>query len=195
MSLRLGRDVSKQLLNLFLTLMADQGFKMDLAVAYSQAYRLEPACASPSRPSILHPSLQLTFNPIANLHFCCRGLCKEFNTFVGLQEVAIFSLSVQFLNRDIFVTKIVDEHGFLSSIVDSLKSALLIINRNDVNMVTNIVMHKRYSVIITDLKIVSVIESISRRIAETQTKSFLQILKHFHVSIHTLIHKSPISHR
>jgi len=130
------------------------------------------------------PMSNIIVDFFASLLQLSRVLSKEFNEFLGLQDLSIFGLSVQFLNRDIFVREIADKHGFLSSLFDSLRSSLLVMSHEDSDLLVNIVKNRRYSVIITDIKIVAVIDSISRRLAATQTGPLLQILAHFHVGSH-----------
>jgi hypothetical protein len=131
----LSKPVTAALHNLFLTLMADQTFKMSLALAYSRCYR---------QFSLLY------------------GKC------IGTQENSIYSLSVQFLNRESFVAEIAEHHQFLESVCQAIEHMLTeacheslsddaregFSQHFDSNLINHKVLsYRRYNPLIGDLKV------------------------------------------
>jgi hypothetical protein len=128
----LSKPVAAALHNLFLTLMADQSFKMSLAIAYAHGYP--------------------TFS-------------KDYGRCAGTQEGAIFGLSVQFLNREMFVAEITEHHRFLQTVCRALKSMLLeardeqaLVDSELLQTADAVIAHKvfalrRYNPLIGDLKV------------------------------------------
>ena len=88
----LPRSVSSSLHNLFLTLMADQSFKLSFAVAYAHGY-----------------------SAFSSLYG--RGF--------GESEHSIYTLSVQFLNKESYVSDLVWNHNFFQSICHAFETMVL----------------------------------------------------------------------
>ena len=151
--LRICKKVSAGLHNLFLTLMADQSFKMSLAISYANAYR----------------------------HFA-----GDFQHGVGSAENSIFTLSVQFLNREAFVSEIVNNHDFLGHVSHALEESLISESPLDHNGFVGsfkqeciIFQCRRYILFIGDLKIAFTIPGMSRTFVTICLPSWLRILMHF----------------
>ena len=123
----LSGPVTENLHELLLTLMADQSFKMILAVAYATSY---------------------TYLSLVN---------QELSQKCPLFESGLFHLSVQFLNREVFVAEIVENHKFLQSLCVSLLT-ILDINPSassfDRSITTEIIKHRRYNYVLNDIKII-----------------------------------------
>lgn len=83
----LSRDMQDAVYDLLLTLMADQSFKIVIAVAYVRSY---PAIA------------------------------RIFSTGLGSSTNSVFNLSVQYLNREMFVNEVCYVHGFLETTIKAL---------------------------------------------------------------------------
>lgn len=154
--LRICKKTSAALHNLFLTLMADQSFKMILAISYTNAYRF---------------------------------FSDDFRHGVGCAENSIFTLSVQFLNREAFVSEIVNNHNFLGHVSYALETSLtsaltdvsgFVSNFKNSDMTDNaIFLFRRYVLFIGDLKIAFTIPGMSRTFMSVCLSSWLRILSHF----------------
>ena len=83
----LSRDMQDAVYDLLLTLMADQSFKIVIAVAYVRSY-----------PEI----------------------ARIFSTGLGSSTNSVFNLSVQYLNREMFVNEVCYVHGFLETTIKAL---------------------------------------------------------------------------
>lgn len=115
----LSRDMVVPLHDLFLTLMADQPFK----IASSRGYAL----------ALAH---------VADLYG--RG--------IGVAEHSLFGLSVQFLNRYVYVEGMIHEYGFFSTVSSSLLKMILGAGPNFVDSI--ILKNRRYNPLLADLKVV-----------------------------------------
>lgn len=160
----LSKIILQSLHNLFLTLMADQSFKMNLAIAYAQAY---------------------------------PKLAQMFGIGIGMVENSILSLSVQFLNRETFVSEIVNHHQFLQSISSTLFKTLeaaVIENRylsvtdletfvpagnikQYVKTNHHILQCRRYNPILGDFKMVLAIEGMPEKFISHNLQEWLSLLK------------------
>jgi hypothetical protein len=126
----LSRKVAEPLHNLFLSLMADQFFKMSLGIAYAQAY---------------------------------VALTKAYGQGYGTAECSIFTLSVQFLNRETFVSEIALNHGFFTAVCTSIENMLSETVQplgvgvekkiEHILLECKILSHRRYNQMISDLKV------------------------------------------
>jgi len=141
---RLPKSIAMNLHHLFLTLMADQEFK----IASSKAYAL-------------------AFSRVAKLYV--NG--------IGTQENCLFSLSVQFLNRSIYVDKMVYNYGFLKEVATSL---LTILEPTKGKFATHpILLHRKYNPVLGDLKVVFTLPDTSRYFCATCIDEMLQVFKLF----------------
>ncbi len=123
----LSSPVTENLHEFFLTLMAEQSFNMILAVAYATSY---------THLSLVNQELS---------HKC------------PLFESGLFHLSVQFLNREVFVAEIVDNYNFLQSLCVSLLKILDIDSSEssfDKSITTDVIKHRRYNYVFNDIKII-----------------------------------------
>lgn len=138
--LQLSKELGRIIYDLLMILMADQSFKVVIAVAYTQAYA-----------------------KIARLYG--RGL--------GLASQSVYSLSVQFLNRELFVNEICFGHNFLKinvAAVTSLLDHAQLMSQSEPTSVQgnqlsvtmtkalkhSIVLKRRYNPIIGDLKVCNI---------------------------------------
>lgn len=154
------KHLSQAAHNLFLTLMADQSFKMSLAIAYAQAYR--------------------KFS-----HIFGKGARPA--------ENSIFTLSVQFLNRESFVSEIVNHHTFFESLCSALNELLsrsMLIETNwvtssshtgiaYVDLTHHVLVKRRYNPMIGDLKIIFTIPRMSYSFVQRCFPKFLNIVSKF----------------
>jgi hypothetical protein len=143
---RLNKRLAKDLHDLFLTLMADQSFKMSVARAYAQAFE----------------------------HFT-----EDYATGVGTQEMSLYNLSVQFLNRAAFVNEMVDNHTFLESLARALRGMLQQAwsSKSGLDPTHTILVHRRYNPIIGDLKCVFTIPGVSRTFLACCLSEWLEVLE------------------
>lgn len=132
----LPKAVAMRFHDLFLSLMADQYFKMSLAIAYAESY---------------------------------AAISKAYGQGHGTSEFSIFSISVQFLNREIFVSEIVLNHSLFTAICYSIENMLIdafnyfdiVINsRSGIGLNTkknflehSVLSHRRYNPMVEDLKV------------------------------------------
>ena len=77
----LSKELQDAVYDLLLTLMADQSFKIVIAVAYVLSY---------------------------------DAIARIFGTGLGSSKLSVYNLSVQYLNRELFVNEVCYYHGFLS---------------------------------------------------------------------------------
>jgi hypothetical protein len=115
----LSRDMVVPLHDLFLTLMADQPFK----IASSRGYALALA-------------------DVADLYG--RG--------IGVAEHSLFGLSVQFLNRYVYVEGMIHEYGFFPTISSSLLKMMRAAGPDFVDSI--ILKNRRYNPLLADLKVI-----------------------------------------
>lgn len=119
--MNLDRQISRCFHNLLLSLMADQSFKLTVAVAYASSY---------------------------------RKLCHDFSEGAGIHGTTLYNLSVQFLNRELFVHEISYHHNFLSEATSALCDCLNVSNQSQEGYFKLMKIRKRrYSPIIGDLKV------------------------------------------
>jgi hypothetical protein len=133
----LPKELSRAIYDLLLVLMAEQSFKIVIAVAYTQAYP-----------------------KIARLYG--KGL--------GQSASSAYALSVQFLNREVFVNDVCFAHNFLKVNVTAMNAMLAHAQQMSVNeqvacqgnqlsaamtkaLRHNIVIKRRYNSMIGDLKV------------------------------------------
>jgi len=83
----LSRDMQDAVYDLLLTLMADQSFKIVIAVAYVRSY---------------------------------DAIARIFSTGLGSIKHSVYNLSVQYLNREMFVNEVCYEHSFLETTIKAL---------------------------------------------------------------------------
>ena len=115
----LSKDAVVPLHDLFLTLMADQPFK----IAASRGYALALA-----------------------------KVAALYGQGIGVAEHCLFGLSVQFLNRYIYVGGMIHEYGFFTTISSSL---LELMRSAGPDLVASpILRHRRYNPLFADLKVV-----------------------------------------
>jgi hypothetical protein len=93
---------------------------------------------------------------------------------IGTSENSLFSISVQFLNRDTYVEGIILNYSFLETVSNSLLSMLTF--DKDKILETSIILYRRYTQIVGDLKIVFTIKDVSRLFCATCFDTWLQIL-------------------
>ena len=131
---QIHHDLVTKLHDLYLTLMADQSFKINMAKSYAQNYFI---------------------------------FGQLFETGVGSTENSIWSLSVQFLNRYIFVYEVATQYNFLQVLCESLDHMLtagleqkILVNNlistadgTDTSSATYILSTRRYNVILGDMKV------------------------------------------
>ena len=141
--------------SLYLTLMADQTFKLSLARAYALAF---------------------------------TKFTEYYSSGIGVQETSIYSLSVQFLNRQSIVTEIVEKYSFLTSIVDSLQGMLDLCGSD---MQHTILSNRRYNPILGDLKLIFTIPNISRWFCCVCSSKWLSLLGKFQY-MHRQIHSARV---
>lgn len=93
---------------------------------------------------------------------------------IGPNENSMFGLSVQFLNRDIYVENMVHNYGFLTSVSKSLLDML-----RDANGQFNhpVLVHRRYIPLIGDLKVAFTIPGPSRYFCATCLPLWCEILE------------------
>jgi hypothetical protein len=141
---RLPKNVAINLHHLFLTLMADQEFKIASSTAYA-----------------------LAFSRVAKLYV--NG--------IGTQENCLFGLSVQFLNRSIYVDGMVYNYNFLTSVANSLLS---ILEPTEGSFSTHpILLHRKYNPLLGDLKVVFTLPDTSRYFCATCIDQMLKVFKLF----------------
>ena len=141
---RLPKKVASNLHHLFLTLMADQEFK----IACSKAYAL-------------------AFSDVADLYM--NG--------IGTQENCLFGLSVQFLNRSIYVDVMVYNYAFLTSVINSLGSNLE--STEGAFASHPMLLNRKYNPILGDLKVVFTLPDTSRYFCATCLDPMLKVFKLF----------------
>ena len=103
----LPKSLAASLHSLLLTLMADQGFK----VTRAQATRVCRGLDALACPQVTIAEAYTAVYP-ALTHRFARG--------VGLADHALYTLSVQFLNRDQFVDALVDHHALLPTLAHAV---------------------------------------------------------------------------
>mmetsp|Transcript_14235 Transcript_14235/g.21295 ORF Transcript_14235/g.21295 Transcript_14235/m.21295 type:complete len:1890 (-) Transcript_14235:130-5799(-) len=138
--IRLSKDVVAPLHNLYLTLMADQPFKIAISRAYA-----------------------LAFSAVAELYG--KG--------IGTSENSLFGISVQFLNRYMYVEGMLLEYNFLQSVSSSLLKILK--PTRDEFATSPILIHRRYNPLIGDLKVIFTLPDTSRFFCGTCMDDMLEI--------------------
>jgi len=83
----LSRGMQDAVYDLLLTLMADQSFKIVIAVAYVRSY---------------------------------DAIARIYSTGLGSSTHSVYNLSVQYLNREMFVNEVCYDHGFLETTIKAL---------------------------------------------------------------------------
>lgn len=169
---RLPKVTAQALHALYLILMADQTFKRVIATAYANVY---------------------------------ADISADYARGVGVADNSLFSLSVQFLNRATFVTDLVATHSLLETLAISLYRTLdsavveslslrddecrdeqddnwteLAAKRRVVSMTHLVLLHRRYSPVIADLKCVLNIEGMSEQFVARCLGPFLCALSRVH---------------
>ena len=106
-------------------------------------------------------------------------LCRAFGMGIGLQECSFFSLSVQFLNRESFVSDMINGHGFFRNAVSALSEMLDNASTESKlggNLMDDKCCHfRRYNPVLADLRIIFSILSTNRRFV-TETLDSLLVL-------------------
>jgi hypothetical protein len=123
----LKKDIVVPLHTLFLTLMADQQFKIAASRAYASAFAAVAAVYAEGK---------------------------------GTSQNSLFGLSVQFLNRYIYVEGMITELNFFTTLSTSLSEML--VSRRHHFPETKTLSHRRYYPIIADLKVIFTLPSTSR---------------------------------
>jgi hypothetical protein len=91
----------------------------------------------------------------------------------GTSQNSLFGLSVQFLNRYIYVEGLITELGFFSTLSSSLKQML--VPQRDSFPETKTLSHRRYYPIISDLKVIFTLPCTSRYFAGVSFDDILEI--------------------
>jgi hypothetical protein len=102
----------------------------------------------------------------------------------GSSDSSVFRLSVQFLNRAVFVDEIVKHHNFLESLANSMKMMLFKAKEVSKSKGTPVLKHptlkfRRYDCIIGDLKIIFILPGLSKLFCEICDNTFLETLSMF----------------
>jgi ATP-dependent Clp protease adapter protein ClpS len=141
---RLPKNIAIHLHHLFLTLMADQEFKIASSKAYALAY---------------------------------SKVAKLYVNGIGTQENCLFGLSVQFLNRSIYVDGMVYNYGFLNSVITSLRN---ILEPTEGRFATHpILLHRKYNPVLGDLKVIFTLPDTSRYFCVTCIDQMLKVFELF----------------
>jgi len=123
--LKLPDPCSKFLRGLHIRLLVDSVFKEKFSVAFAKTYRR-----------------------------CCEYRTSRVPIFDSLDTDTIFGLSVQFLNRAQHVYSLVKDHGFLLSILESLRDTIArckIADSDQIDLFHPILVHRKTKCLVTDL--------------------------------------------
>ena len=130
-----------------------------------------------------------------------RSFSQAYARGFGTSDNSIFTLSVQFLNRELFVSEIVRDHNFFVEIMSSIegmlftayKEAISTSREENRDMVAgdryarrtaallkhSILVHRRYNPLFGDLKVIFAIPGMSRMFLAATMPSWLRILSRF----------------
>ena len=135
-NMKLDQQICKRFHYLLLTLMADQNFKMNVAIAYTN-------CLS---STITGQGLS-----IGHSHDCNYVMIFHYHRSkgFGISSNSVFSLSVQFLNREYFVNEISYMYSFLSIVASSLCD-LILDDVDGIDLKSKVVVRRRYNPIMSD---------------------------------------------
>jgi hypothetical protein len=110
----------------------------------------------------------------------------DFGRGIGMNENCVYTLSVQFLNRDKLVDYISDHCSFLTTTANALESIFMSTTINDIENDTKIVqlsnpaiVYRRYNHVVADLRIIFTISGKSRQFLFQSFSSWLRILALF----------------
>jgi len=130
--LQMPESCSRALRNLYIRLLVDSLFKQRFAVAFAQTYRV-----------------------------CARARVNRLPVLEMSDQDSICSLSVQFLNRPNHVQLLVNEHGFLRSILHSLITTVKSCEQVDpaseklqLDLLSTVLTHRKTKCLVTDLQYV-----------------------------------------
>ncbi len=82
-----------------------------------------------------------------------KQICRDYNDGIGTAGFTMFSLSVQFLNREVFVHEICYHHGYLEQCTSVLNALIVKIKDGPKVLKSHSISKRRYSPIIGDLKV------------------------------------------
>lgn len=133
--------LTSQLHDLYIRLLVDSEFKRHYAIAYAKTY-------------VGVYGAYLEDSPKLNLD--------------ALETSTIFGLSVQFLNRALFVEMLVKEHSLLESMFTSFLQliGLSSLNRPNVDIHNSIVLERKYLNLTTDLRYILQVKGIAKHLCK-----------------------------
>jgi hypothetical protein len=126
-----------------------------------------------------------------------RAVARAYGQGYGTAESSIYSLSVQFLNREVFVADIVRDHGFFERVICAVEEMLFLTfqeaervacegrgndgpvdpTRFTSSLLKNpALLHRRYNALYSDLKVVFAIPGMSRMLLAAALPAWLRIL-------------------
>lgn len=111
------------------------------------------------------------------------NIAENYSKGIGTSDNALFSLSVQFLNRDFYVNEMIEFHNFLPNLTkalsDMLDSSIAFRDESNEESESIAIYHRRYIPIIADMKIIFTIPEMSRKYLSFCLENFLDILNRF----------------
>lgn len=96
---------------------------------------------------------------------------QKYGDGVGMSELSVFRISVQFLNRYVFVSEIVHKYSFLENLASGLLRMMRssssthhdsIFDRSMYTLKHHVIKHRRYDAILGDLKIIFILPTIPK---------------------------------
>ena len=133
--------LTSQLHDLYIRLLVDSDFKRHYAIAYAKTY-------------VGVYGAYLEDSPKLNLD--------------SLETSTIFGLSVQFLNRALFVEMLVKEHALLESMFTSFLQLIGMssLNRRNVDIHNSIILERKYLNLTTDLRYILQVKGIAKHLCK-----------------------------
>jgi hypothetical protein len=103
-------------------------------------------------------TLKISFSRAYSL--ACPKVAVTYSKGIGTNENSLFSMSVQFLNRDTYVAGMILEYDYMTTLSNSLLK-MLAIDKNKFSE-SIVIQYRRYTALVGDLKILFTIKDVSR---------------------------------